>query len=65
MGDGLLSGDICPPGGAPGTQPLSPPLPAGQFSSLNLAPSAKAGACSDQGELGMPNREVIHWQLLW
>lgn len=54
-----MSGDIRPPGGAPGTQPLSPPLSAGQFSFLNLAPGAKARACSDQG-VGMPNREVIH-----
>ena len=64
MGDGLLSGDICPPGGAPGTQPLSPLLSAGQFSFLNLAPGAKARACSDQG-LGMQTREVTHRQLLW
>ena len=49
MGDGLLSGDICPPGGAPGTQPLSRPLSAGQFSFLNLAPSAKAGRARIRG----------------
>lgn len=62
MGDFLLSRDICPPGGAPGTQPLSPPLSAGQFSFLNLAQGTTARAGSDQG-LGMDRNE--RWQLLW
>lgn len=48
-GDGLLSGDICPPGGAPGTQPLSPPLSAGQFSFLNLAQAPKPGCAQIRG----------------